>query len=109
VAGTGPEVLISLVLVSSVFLFLSVSLSVTLSLFHSNSMPDTRVPVDEGDMIAISEKSSVVEETGYGSGSERAKEEGLEVYTPADEKKSDEAPNGGKGWVMIACVATING
>jgi len=72
-------------------------------------MPGDRVPVDVVDMIATSEKSSVIDETGYGSGSERAKEEDIEMYSPTEEKKmDDEAPNGGKGWIMIACVATIN-
>lgn len=70
-------------------------------------MSGSRGPPDVGDMIAASEKNSV-ENPGYGSGSEKAKEEDIEMYSPAEEKEMDEAPNGGKGWIMIACVATIN-
>lgn len=70
-------------------------------------MEGNREPPDV-DMIATSEKNSV-EGRGYGPRSEKAKEEDVERYTPAEEeKKMDEAPDGGKGWIMIACVATIN-
>ncbi|KAJ4296709.1 hypothetical protein N0V90_006757 [Kalmusia sp. IMI 367209] len=40
---------------------------------------------------------------GEVEGSEPAKEQGL------SEKKDDVPPNGGYGWVCVACVATING
>jgi hypothetical protein len=65
---------------------------------------------DEVDVIAKSEKSSVSDRGGgYKSGIDRPKGEDVEVYTPTENKKLDEPPNGGKGWLMIACVATING
>ena len=52
------------------------------------------------DMSRISVDRGV---NGEVEGSEPAKEQGL------SEKEKDVPPNGGYGWVCVACVATING
>jgi hypothetical protein len=45
---------------------------------------------------------------GTGSAVDRGEEE-PEPERQWDEKKEDVPPNGGIGWLMIACVSTING
>jgi hypothetical protein len=64
--------------------------------------------------VGESEKSSVSDEDANGTASSngdvarRVYEEEIGHEQELNEKKEDVPPNGGYGWVCVACIATIN-